>query len=292
MSGWIIGIDGNRPQNWEIAKDNLVWATKKRFPVASGDDLFFWKTGGGGLIAYAVATEDARPVTVLEGVPWPDHNEQHYVSRFDLTEIVESTSAVTNSWTTLQEWGEFSGMANQGVVRIDSLGGVERLRQLVAERASADIPPMIRRQVEEARGALTSPEDARQFVQRSIAERRGQPQFRRSLIRAYDGRCCVTECDAVPALEAAHIAPYRGAHTHHVRNGLLLRADIHTLFDLLEMTVDASTREIHLSDSLRRTRYEQLHGTALRPPNSPNAMPAAEVLALHNQAFRMKHGAP
>ena len=44
MAGWIIGIDGKRPQNWEIAKENLVWATKKRFSVASGDDLFFWKT--------------------------------------------------------------------------------------------------------------------------------------------------------------------------------------------------------------------------------------------------------
>jgi hypothetical protein len=44
MSGWIIGIGGNRPRNRKIAKENLVWATKKRFSVASGDDLFFWKT--------------------------------------------------------------------------------------------------------------------------------------------------------------------------------------------------------------------------------------------------------
>jgi len=291
MSGWIIGIDGNRPQNWEIAKDNLVWATKKRFPVSAGDDLFFWKTGGGGLIAYAVAMEDARPVTAIEAVPWPDHSEQHYVSRFDLTEIVEAPSAVTNSWNRLQEWGRFSGMANQGVVRVDDQSGVERLRQLVAERAQSDIPPMIRREVEEVRGAITSTEDARQFVQRSVAERRGQPQFRKNLLQAYDGRCCVTECDAAPALEAAHIAPYRGEHTNQLRNGLLLRADVHTLFDLLELTVDASTRTIHLSDNLRRTQYEQLHGVELRPPNSPNAIPAAEVLALHNQAFGIRHGA-
>jgi HNH endonuclease len=57
-------------------------------------------------------------------------------------------------------------------------------------------------------------------------------KFRKKLIAAYRGRCAVTDCDAYDALEAAHILPYRGPAFDHVTNGLLRRADIHTLFDL------------------------------------------------------------
>jgi hypothetical protein len=67
-----------------------------------------------------VATEDARPGTAAGGVPWPDHSEQHYVSRFNLTEIIEAPSAETTSWNALQVGGQFAGMANQGVMRIEN----------------------------------------------------------------------------------------------------------------------------------------------------------------------------
>lgn len=42
----------------------------------------------------------------------------------------------------------------------------------------------------------------------------------------------MTGCDVVQALDAAHISPYLGDQSNHVTNGVLLRADIHTLFDL------------------------------------------------------------
>jgi putative restriction endonuclease len=75
-------------------------------------------------------------------------------------------------------------------------------------------------------------EDMRDWALRCIAARRGQAAFRAALIDAYGGRCSITGCDAVEALEAAHISPYKGDHTNDVTNGLLLRADLHTLFDL------------------------------------------------------------
>ncbi|WP_336979879.1 HNH endonuclease signature motif containing protein [Altererythrobacter fulvus] len=49
---------------------------------------------------------------------------------------------------------------------------------------------------------------------------------------AYEGRCAISGCDVREVLEAAHIMPYLGEETNDVRNGLLLRADLHTLFDL------------------------------------------------------------
>lgn len=71
--------------------------------------------------------------------------------------------------------------------------------------------------------------DARDRINRSIAIRRGQPALRSKLMEAYEGKCAVTACSVVDLLEAAHIRPYRGPHTNHIQNGLLLRADIHTL---------------------------------------------------------------
>lgn len=72
----------------------------------------------------------------------------------------------------------------------------------------------------------------RHVANRAIAYRRGQSVFRRDLMYAYSSVCAVTGTTASDVLEAAHIYPYRGAHTNRVDNGLLLRADIHTLFDL------------------------------------------------------------
>ena len=70
--------------------------------------------------------------------------------------------------------------------------------------------------------------DSREKVLREINRRRGQPKFRKDLLVAYGERCAITGMDCPQALEAAHILPYRGDHTNHVKNGLLLRSDIHT----------------------------------------------------------------
>ncbi|WP_169719739.1 HNH endonuclease, partial [Novosphingobium acidiphilum] len=61
-------------------------------------------------------------------------------------------------------------------------------------------------------------------------------------MKAYDGKCAVTSCAIEPLLEAAHIHPYLGPKTNHVTNGMLLRADIHTLFDLGLLAIAADHR--------------------------------------------------
>jgi len=67
---------------------------------------------------------------------------------------------------------------------------------------------------------------------REIAARQGAPKFRKSLLVAFARTCCISGCNVVEILEAAHIRPYDGPNTNHVTNGLLLRSDLHTLFDL------------------------------------------------------------
>jgi predicted restriction endonuclease len=67
---------------------------------------------------------------------------------------------------------------------------------------------------------------------RLIVECQGQPAFWDALLQAYERQCAITGCTVLQILEAAHIMPYMGKPTNRVDNGLLLRSDLHTLFDL------------------------------------------------------------
>lgn len=67
---------------------------------------------------------------------------------------------------------------------------------------------------------------------REIMTRRGQPEFRKRLISAFKGFCCISGCKVLDVLEAAHIVPHAEKPDYSADNGLLLRADIHSLFDL------------------------------------------------------------
>jgi hypothetical protein len=125
--------------------------------------------------------------------------------------------------------------------------------------------------------------DARERVLAQIVRRRGQTQFRDKLLVAYDGRCAMTGCDVVEVLEAAHIFPYMGPATNDVQNGLLLRADIHTLFDLGLVTVEPESLEILLAPSLSITSYRELAGVRMRLPSVPHQRPDRNALELRNK---------
>jgi len=134
-------------------------------------------------------------------------------------------------------------------------------------------------------------EDERERRMRSIVCRQGQPVFRRELIEAYEGRCAVTGYDSEMALEAAHIKPYSGPESNHVKNGLLLRADIHTLFDLDLVGVDPETLEVVLSDQLLNTLYSELAGKRLFLPEDSAKHPSARALERRWLEFQDSTGA-
>jgi hypothetical protein len=114
----------------------------------------------------------------------------------------------------------------------------------------------------------SSLKDERERKLREIVQRRGQLDFRKKLIAAYSGQCAVTGCDAEAALEAAHIVPYTGPQSNHVTNGVLLRADIHTLLDLDLIGIDPESMEISVAVELQATVYAELHGRKLSLPAS------------------------
>jgi putative restriction endonuclease len=126
--------------------------------------------------------------------------------------------------------------------------------------------------------------DTRQAVLRTIRQRRGQKRFRDSLISRYGPQCMLTRCDLLDVLEAAHVWPCRGQEDNHPENGLLLRADIHTLFDLDHLAIDPDTLTVRLSPVLARTSsYGSLAGIALKA--SPTCRPARDPLLLRWQSF-------
>lgn len=121
--------------------------------------------------------------------------------------------------------------------------------------------------------------DARRRVTRQIVARRGQKAFRTALLAAYDGTCAVTGTAAEAVLEAAHIRPYRGPASNVITNGLPMRADIHTLFDLALLGIDPDSRKIHVSKTLSGTSYAELDGRPIHEPSDPAAAASGDALA-------------
>jgi hypothetical protein len=136
---------------------------------------------------------------------------------------------------------------------------------------------------EETAPAINSEYDARIWALRSVAERQGQPAFRAALLVAYGHRCAITACSVSSVLEAAHIVPHRGQHTMRVDNGLLLRADIHTLFDQGYLWVDPDSLTVQVDETLLGSEYEKLRGKMLRLPENPAHHPKRLHLAEHRR---------
>lgn len=140
------------------------------------------------------------------------------------------------------------------------------------------------KEVQEIEGEAEEPfdpndqEDARARVLREVVRRRGQAKFRRSLITAYGARCAITGCPVVSLLEAAHITPYLGPDTNSISNGLLLRADLHTLWDLGLIAVDLATSALWVSPDVNDPTYQALSGAPLRPPSEYNQRPSMKAL--------------
>jgi len=109
---------------------------------------------------------------------------------------------------------------------------------------------------------------------------------------AYGRSCAVTTEHSLPVLEAAHIRPYANEGPHDVANGLLLRTDIHRLFDAGYVTVSPDDLRFHVSRQLRdhyengRTYYE-LDDRVIHLPRIAAEQPRREFLEWHvREVFR------
>jgi HNH endonuclease len=125
-----------------------------------------------------------------------------------------------------------------------------------------------------------SPEDrdTRERRNRETVIRIGAIPFRSRLMEAYQGRCAITGSEVAQVLQAAHIVPYRGSHTDRLDNGLLLRVDVHQLFDKNLIGIDPVTSKIHIHQELIGTEYEEFDGCQLTGPAVDGQRPSRRRL--------------
>ncbi len=117
--------------------------------------------------------------------------------------------------------------------------------------------------------------------------RKGQGSFRVDVLDGYQRRCAITGEKTLPVLEAAHIKPYAKSGPHSLSNGLLLRSDMHKLFDDGYLTVTKELK-VEVSKRIREEfengrEYYRFHGAGLAYlPESPEGRPDATYIDWHN----------
>jgi putative restriction endonuclease len=119
-----------------------------------------------------------------------------------------------------------------------------------------------------------------------VRQRLGQGSFKILVTDNYERRCAVTQEKALPALEAAHIRPVAEKGQHRVDNGLLLRSDIHRLFDsgYVTITPDYKFRASQkLKDDFHNgEEYFKLNNKEIWLPNQSDCRPKPEFLEWHS----------
>lgn len=279
MTGWIGAIAVGMDANWDICKAHSLWGTPSGSGsrVRRGDDLFLWKSGEGWLVHCRATTDAWAPRGVTE-VPWPEPDRYRYLFGIEVLSEppvpIDMPGAEATALAGLQSTirlGQFPALDDRSTAAVAALfappaSSVERALSDLLRAAGMDV---------------ASTGDERDYAQRLIAIRRGQQGFRQGLLRAFGATCCVSGSQVEAALEAAHIRPYRGVGSHVAGNGLLLRADLHTLFDLRMMTV-LPYGTVRVAPELQGSEYEEYDERQLRRPIDGAHAPDRVALAEHN----------
>jgi len=129
-------------------------------------------------------------------------------------------------------------------------------------------------------------DEERRGAPRITLPRLGQGSFRIAVLDGFGRRCAVTGEKTLPILDAAHIKSWAAGGENLPGNGLLLRTDIHRLFDLGYVTV-SHDRKFDVHPRLREDYengkvYYDLHGRPLRMPEDPTFLPSRDALEWHH----------
>lgn len=291
MTSWVVSINQEHPRHWEIAKRHGFWDLPRQRKIKKNDFVYFWQAGQ-SFVAKTRATTDATPILPGATASWEDSGQRIYTYRFSFTVLSESPSAqpawekevgprFKRSIPKLNSTPSFVEPEDEAVLDSYFLSTFEeRFERLLSEQQT-DID-------DEAFGELPGA-DQMSKGERKVAKvirtfREGQESFRQELIGAY-GCCAVTGTREREVLEGAHIIPYRGRHSNVLRNGLLLRRDVHRLFDRHLLTIDACGT-VRVSPQVSEEMYRKLDGIELRKPRRRKDRPHPDFLESQRQECR------
>ena len=131
--------------------------------------------------------------------------------------------------------------------------------------------------------------DERRVATVRQVRREQQGRFRDELLKAYAGRCAISGTNVPEVLQAAHINPYRGRRSQIVSNGILLRADLHLLYDAHLISVEPDSLEVAMGERLSNTTYLQYNARKLYRPTKEALAPNRDLLAVHYEQFRREN---
>lgn len=140
----------------------------------------------------------------------------------------------------------------------------------------------------QAKNTINLGDQKPKYAKSMTMHRLGQGAFRVVVTEAYQRRCAITGEKTLPVLEAAHIRPYSENGPHDIKNGLLLRSDIHTLFDDGYITINPDfaievSKRLH-EDYGNGKDYYRFHGRKLQIiPSSIIELPSQEYIMWHNE---------
>jgi hypothetical protein len=122
-------------------------------------------------------------------------------------------------------------------------------------------------------------ETAERERQRSWVNQLARPQqqkFREGLLDLY-GKCALSGCTTIPALEAAHVVPVKSLGNDKASNGILLRADLHKLFDADLIAVNPADGSVHVTTQCGSDYGDLLNGVVFKPPAGGPSLSAFAV---------------
>jgi hypothetical protein len=270
----------------ELFRSAPVWVYENCEPTP-GDEVFVWTTkaspDGGGLSMRGTLVEYSqqqlsrnRPGASVT-IRIEDRQPQHALTVADLARYDPRRSRL----------------------HIENGPEVELCRKLLVNshnkvaQLGANEADLLRSFFDRLRSEAT---DASLEIERMVtwaqrAARPGQGEFSERIRRLYRNRCAVTACATGSALQAAHIQVQDGVDDNSPSNGILLRADLHLLFDALLITLSEDGRGFELSHRLIDPAYQFLREALVFVPDAASRPSRANILH-HRDRFRRAEAAP
>lgn len=263
MTAWLITIGKDYPQHLQYALEKGYWdfANERRtVPVVPGDRLAF-RYGGGSVAGVFEATsgpislvgDDGHYILQDREPRWDTPKDFLYFHRVFMDPLsVTPTREISTGEirAVLNAKGDASYMF-QSPTRFE--GDAESLLLGAFDIHGVDAWPIW--DGPELGDGVTHMDRPKRLAW--MASRVGQEEFRERLIKHYGGKCALTGTTAIDALEAAHIIEWNAGGVNDVWNGILLRADVHRLFDKSLIRIRSRNR-VEIDQRLAGTEYALL----------------------------------